>query len=199
VAAIYTDIDRLILGRWDEVSDILAAREELQGRVGEVIEVAGERLGRWLDQKGYLLDVVTKDGEYHAYRKEWDDKRRGPYAYFVLGGFCPRGYRKTDEPHPYLWLRTELLEGYKVKADERRALAASMRKALGHAASEWDDDGCDDADAPLGRYLVEIDNRARADIISSPEKLYAFATNEFPKIFATADVVERCVGRVLGR
>ncbi len=50
MAAIYSDVDRLILERWDEVSELIDAREELADRITDVIEAAGERVRRhrWL-------------------------------------------------------------------------------------------------------------------------------------------------------
>jgi hypothetical protein len=83
--------------------------------------------------------------------------------------------------------------------ERRREVAAAIRRALGARAKEWEHEDCDDANEPLGQYLVHIDNRARRDIISSPEKLYDFATTEFPKIFEIADAVGRCVKKALGR
>jgi hypothetical protein len=70
---------------------------------------------------------------------------------------------------------------------------------LGAAAPHWDDDECSDEDAPLGRYLSEIDNRARCELVSTPEKLAAFAIDEFQKAFAISDAVDQCVNRLLKR
>ena len=198
MAGIYTDVDRLILDRWDEVSDLLAAREELQDRIAETIEAAGQKLERALEPRGYLVESQAKDGEFHVYRSSWNDRRRGPSVYFTLGAFCPRGYRKVVEPHPYLWLMTETLANFRVKDEERRSLAAAIRRALGAAAESWDHEDCYD-DAPVGRSLTRIGNRQRAENISSPSRLYDFALAELEAAFEIADIVERCVEKHLAR
>ncbi|MEZ5285577.1 MAG: hypothetical protein R2712_12395 [Vicinamibacterales bacterium] len=199
MAAIYSDVDRLILERWDEVSELIDAREELEDRITDVIEAAGERVRRALQPMGYEVEIDSKGANIDAYRTSWNDRRRGPWVYFRLSGCCPRGYRRHEDAHPAVFLHTDTLENFRIKADERRRLATSLRQALGEAAREWDDDDCSDEDAPLGRYLTEIDNKARCELVSSPEKLAGGAVAEFQKAFVIADVVEACVGKVVQR
>ena len=199
MAAIYSDVDRLVLERWDEVGELIDAREELEDRIAEVIETAGERVKRGLQASGYEVDVDPKAAHFDAYRTTWNDKRRGATVYFRLSGLCPRGYRRDEHPHPAMFLYTDTLENFRIKVDERRRLAATLRQALGDAAREWDDDECNDEEFPLGRYLTGIDNRARCELVSSPEKLATFAIGEFQKAFAIADVVDECVGKLLQR
>lgn len=198
MASIYTDVDRLILERWDEVSDLVAARDELQDRIGETIEAAGQKLERALEPRGYLVETQAKDCEFHVYRSTWNDRRRGPTAYFALGAFCPRGYRKNTEPFPYLFLVTETLASFRVKDDELRELAVAIRRALGAAADSWDHEDCHDG-SPIGRALTTFDGRQRAEIISSPVKLCEFAVAELEPAFEIADIVERCVEKVLNK
>lgn len=197
MAAIYSDVDRLLLERWDEVSELIDARDELEERIADVIESAGERVRRALQPMGYEIDIHPKEAWFDVYRMAWNDRRRGASVYFRLSGLCPRGYRRNEDPHPAMFVYTDTLENFRIKADERRRLATELRQALGDAAREWDDDECSDEDAPLGRYLTDIDNKARCELVSSPEKLATFAIGEFQKAFAIADIVDACVSKML--
>lgn len=196
----YSETDRFILERWQDINDLIDAREELIGRIDEVIELAGQRLARTLRPDGYVVETIAKNVAIYVHRESWDDRRRGTPVFFTLGGFGPTGYRKTSDPHPYLWLTTGDLSNFKLKVDDRVAFARALRKALGPAVtSAWDDHQCDDADEPLGRYLLEYDDRARCDLVSSSARLHDFAVKELSHAFEIADIVERELFKALGR
>ena len=52
--AIYTDVDRFILDRWEEVIRLRDAFDDLQERIQEVFDVVGSRLGN-----GWTLKITT--------------------------------------------------------------------------------------------------------------------------------------------
>jgi hypothetical protein len=136
----------------------------------------------------------------YLHRASWEDRKKGTPVYFTLGGFAPLGYRKNREAHPYLWLTTGDLEAFRQKVDQRVEFSRSLRKALGlDLARAWEHHHCNDADEPLGRVLAEYDDRARCELVSSPERLQAFALKEFEHAFQIADVVERELFTLLGR
>ena len=195
----YTDVDRMILDRWEEVSQLIEARGELEERIAAVVGAAGDRLERWLDPKGYDIEVDTKGAEFSVYRRTWQAKKKGAAVYFVLGGFCPRGYRRNDEPYPSLWLQTSSLENYRLKGADMRAFAAELRQELGPAFADWDHDHCDDLKWPLVQYMPKYDDRRRCELVSSSEDLYAFAVEVLPRAFEISDAVDRCVTKVLAR
>jgi hypothetical protein len=183
-------MDRLILERWTDVMGLIEAQRETQEHIEEMIGVVEERVKRWGQPKGFEIEAHPKWPEFKAWRPAWADKRKGPRVQLALGGFCPIGYRKTDAKHPFLWLYTEDLENFKVKEAEREAFARSLREALGSRAREWEGQGTDDADAPLGCYITSVTDAERARIVSSADALYEFVTGHFPKIFELSDVIE---------
>lgn len=195
----YTDIDRMILERWDEVNQLIEAREETKDRIAKVIEAATERLRRWLEPQGYELQSWPKDGEFHVWRRTWDVKKKGPAVKFILEGFCPPGYRRGAETFPCLWLATTALENYKLKEADRRAFAAGLRAELGASAADWDDDACDDANGPLVQYLREFDRGRQVNLVSSADNLAQFTMEHLSKSLAISDVVDRCVSRAIAR
>jgi hypothetical protein len=183
-------MDRLIIERWRDVVGLIEAQRQTQDRIEEMIDVVGERVARWAQGVGFEVETDAKYAEFRAWRPSWADKRRGAKVQIALGGFCPREYRRTDSPHPYLWVYTEDLEKFRVREPERIAFAKSLRRALGDAARSWEATGVDDATQPLGRYLSDVADAERLKIISSPDALFEFVTEQYPNAFELADVIE---------
>lgn len=192
----YSDLDRLVLERWMDVKNLAEAQRDVQDRIEQVVEIAGERIGRWLREQGYESECEAGDAEILAWRPTWAERRRGPMVSLVLGGFCPPGFRKSDETHPYLWVYTGGLEGFRVREPGRIAFAADLRRELGSEAARWEDDDTDDADSPLGRRLREFSAREQCELVSSPEALVSFAMEQYPKIFVLSDAIDACLGRL---
>ncbi len=130
----------------------------------------------------------------------WYDKRKDAMKVrFVVGAFCPIGFRKVDEPYPYLWAYTEGLERFRVKAPDRIRFAQAVRVALGEAAPAWEGEGVDDADQPLGQYLRRYDNASRAKLLLDPDALFAFFTEHLPALFAIAPVIDAELQRLVSQ
>jgi len=196
VSSIYSDLDRLVLERWMDVKNLAEAQRDVQDRIEQVVEIAGERIGRWLREQGYESECEAGDGEIAAWRPTWADRRKGPMVKLLLGGVCPLGFRKSDEANAYLWVYTGGLEDFRVKEPGRIAFAADLRKELGPEAVHWEDHETDDTESPLGRYLKEFGIREQCELVSSPEALLAFATEQYPKIFVLSDAIDACLGRL---
>src|SRR5262249_6036693 len=156
------------------------------------LESAGERLTRWVREQGFDGAMYSRDAEYHAWRPAWYDKRKDEAKVLLtLGGFCPVGFRKVDAKYPYLWVNTYSLDRFKVKPPERAKFAQALRAALGPDAPSWDGEDVDDADGPLGRYLRQYDNLARARLLLEPERFMGFCTEHLPTLFGLADIIDR--------
>lgn len=194
----YSDIDRLILERWIDVVGLIEAHRDVQGRIEELVETVGERVARWARPKGFEIRTEARKSEIYAWRRAWADKRKGERISLALGGFCPIGFRSIDHAYPYLWVYTDPLENFRVKEEERIAFSHTLRTALGDRAGDWEAHDVDDADAPLGRYLTQCDNAARARLVMDPDALFDFCTDHFPTLFELADIVEAELQR-LGR
>jgi hypothetical protein len=187
----YTEMDRLVLERWQDVIGLNEAYKATQDHIEEALEAAGERITRWVREEGFEGEMSARDGEFWAWRRSWYDKKKDEVrVYLTLGGFCPIGFRKIDERYPYLWVSTYQLERFKVKAPDRVKFAQALRTALGPDARSWEDENVDDADHPLGRYLRQYDNAARARLLLDPDNLVSFCKEHFPDLFKLADVID---------
>jgi hypothetical protein len=107
-----------------------------------------------------------------------------------LGGFCPIGFRKVDANYPYLWVNTYPLDRFKVKPPDRVRFARGLRAALGDNARTWEAQDIDDADHPLGRYLRQYDNAARARLLLEADSFLAFAKEHLPDLFGLAEIID---------
>ena len=187
----YTDMDRLVLERWPDVLGLIEAQKTAQDHIEAALESVGDRITRWVREQGFDGEMKPRQAEYHAWRPGWYDKRRvDAKVRLTLGGFCPAGYRKVDDKYPYLWINTYSLESFKVKPPDRVKFGQALRSALGDEARTWEDEHIDDADGPLGRYLRQYDNAARARLMMDPENLLAFFKEHLPTLFGLADRID---------
>jgi hypothetical protein len=195
MATSYTDVDRLVFERWEEVLGLRRAFDELQGRVEEVFVDVGTRLEKWANSCGYNLESDPRKASYYAWKQTWETRKRNEVIYYEVGALAPKGYRKIDSEHPYLCLCTELLENLKMKEDERAAFARELRQILGNQASQWLDDDVSDLDAPLGRNIADLGERDRVDLISNPDKLYEFVRAKMEELFTLSDAIDQTLAK----
>jgi hypothetical protein len=189
MSEIYSDLDRLVIERWEDIRGLIKAQKDVQSRIDEVIEQVGERLRRWAAPLGFNVDAVLADGEFHAWRSGWADKRKGPRVYFVVGGFWPNGYRKFDVKFPYISLYTGSLEDFRIKEEERAAFGRALRAALDGQGPRWED-GSKDDEYPLNRYLKDVDSARRSELILDADRLFEFGQKQLTDLFTLADLVE---------
>jgi hypothetical protein len=190
MSEIYSDLDRLVIERWEDIRGLIKAQTDVQSRIDEVIEQVGERLQRWAAPLGFNVNAAPADGEFQAWRSGWADKRKGPRVYFVVGGFWPNGYRKLDEKFPYISLYTGSLEDFRIREEERATFGRALRAALDGQGSQWED-GSKDSEYPLNRYLKDVDSSRRSELILEADRLFAFGQEHLTHLFTLADVVEK--------
>ena len=186
----YSEMDQLILQRWNDVMGLIEAHREVQDRIEEMIDAVGERVARWARPLGFETTVQRRDAEFLAWRPGWSDRRKGEKVVLVLGGFCPDGFRKVDERHPFQWVYIGNLANFRCKEPERAIFSQALRAALGDHARSWEAQGVNEADYPLGRYLTSIRDADRAQLISRPDALFSFVTENFAPLFQIADVID---------
>lgn len=194
----YSDMDRLVLERWPDILGLIEAHKATQDQIEAALDTVGDRITRWVREQGFDGVMEARQGEYHVWRPEWYDKRREEAKVLLtIGGFCPAGYRKVNDKYPYLWVNTYTLERFKVKAADRASFGQALRAALGDEVRNWEDEHVDEADGPLGRYLRQYDNAARARLVLESDALFLFCKEHLPTLFGLADVVDAELKRAL--
>jgi hypothetical protein len=191
VPTTYTDVDLLILQRWDDTRGLLEAYEELQDRMHEVIQEVGERLVQWAESRGYTLDVDARTPQYYAYKTAWMNRRKDDaLVYYNVVDFAPVGYRKVKEAHPSIWVHTDNLQMLKLKEAERIQFARALRNRLGDTAKSWQHDDANDTEYPLGKALTHVSDADRVQLVADPERLYGFTVAAFEEAFALSDAID---------
>jgi hypothetical protein len=196
MATEYTDVDRLVLDRWQDVMGLIEAHEELQDRVEVAIDGVGDRLERWLEERNYEINCDSKSPSFLLGKTAWNNKRKDDWiVYFEVGGFAPFGFRKVREDHPYAWLHTDNLALLRMKEPERVEFAKALRQELGDGAKAWADKNVDDADSPLGRYFTDIKEADRVELIADSDRLFEFATKACEELFTLSEPIDRVLAK----
>jgi hypothetical protein len=187
----YTDVDRMIISRWDEVMALRGAFDELLDRMEESLEGFCDRVKIWLEEQGLNCEVDAKKPQIEAWKNDWEKPRGQPLVYFRVRDFAPHGYGKVEADHPWLWVVTENLERIKLKDPADRArFTRDLQLALGPIAASWDHEDCDAANEPLGRYRKELTEMQRVELATHPARLVEFIQSAFTELFEIVPAIE---------
>lgn len=192
----YTDVDRLILERWNEVQDLQDAFKGLTDRMRDTVEDVMVKAERWLDEQGYRCEYDVRRPEISAWKSGWEARRGQPGIRLVVGEFAPLGYGKVRSEHPFLWVMTATLDLMKMKEAERIQFARQLRQTLGPSAAKWDHREVSDADSPLGRYVNELPETERVALAAQPQKMLEFVQAGFTELFETAAAIDATLAAV---
>jgi hypothetical protein len=188
----FTDVDLLILQRWDDARGFLEAYEELQDRMHDLIQEVGERLEQWAESRACTVEVDAKTPQYCVYKTAWMNRRKDDaLVYYSLLDFAPVGYRRVKEAHPSIWVHTDNLNMLKLKEPERIQFARALRNRLGDTAKSWQHAEVKDAEYPLGKALTQISDTDRVQMVADPERLFGFAVATFEEAFALSDAIDQ--------
>ncbi len=192
----YTDVDRLILERWNDVRDLFEAYEQTQDRIGEMLEEVGKKLERWLEGQGYRCDLEKPDAAFNAWKPSWEHRRDGEMIWLSVGAVAPLGYRKVEASHPYLWVFTHGLESLRFKDPDCVKFGRDLRASLGPEARKWEHRDVKDASEPLGRYLTEVSEMDRVRLVQNPEDLLEFTQKQFQELFTLSASIDAALEKV---
>ena len=186
----YTDVDRMILTRWEEVGALREAYDGLLGRMTSTIDSACARAGAWLQEQGYEWNHNAKYPGIWAWKSAWEKPRGEPLITLEITDFAPLGFGKVSRPTPYLWISTVGLERLKLKETDRIRFARELKATLGPAVAKWDHAAGDEASDPLGRYCTEVSDMQRIDLVSHPAGLVNFFEKGFQELVALVPAID---------
>lgn len=188
----YTDVDRLILERWEDTKGLLEAYEDLQHRIHEALADVDVPLERWAAARGYKSYAEPKNASFSIYRPSWVNRRRQEaLVYFAVEECAPIGYRRVKAAHPGVWLYTNGLQATKMKEADRVRFTSELRARLGAVAEEWRHADARETEYPFGKELLEVNDLDRVRLVAEPEALFAFVTGAFEHALPLADAVEQ--------
>ena len=190
MAVHYTDVDLMLLNRWQEVAAFRDAFDELLGRMTGVIEVAFQRVAGGLAEKGYRSEYDTRRPSFAFWKADWENRKKEAAIYAIVSDFVPEPYGKNIEEHPVLWLMTEdftSLRTVGTAEDFGRTLRAGLSA---EQRARWNHDDFELGRSPVGRDHVDVSESERVAMISDPEKLVAFLRSSIEEVLDLARLVD---------
>ena len=191
----YTDVDRLILDRWNEVVALRQAFDDLLKRMEHSIEQAVVRAERWVQAQGWQAENDVRQTRLDFWKPEWANRRGEAALCFRIADFAPREYSKSKDAHPWIWLFTEDMARFKMSESDRIRFARDVHSALGADARRWDHPDADEAKSPLGRYYADVTPDDRIRWMSHPDELTAFLTRGVEEAMTLAPAIDATLAR----
>jgi len=188
----YTDVDLMILRRWDEVVSLRSAFDELLGRMEEIVEVSLQKVCIVVSGRKLSAEFDAKQPSIWFWKQEWQTRKKEPAMYFELLDFAPAEYGRLTYDHPSMWFMLDSFSKLKTREsseDFGRIVRASMPHGL---LKKWDHDDVDLSESPLGRECIEISESDRVHFVADPDALIKFVIerlDEFMELVPTIDQV----------
>jgi hypothetical protein len=170
----YTDVDLMILKRWDEVNGLREAYDHLLGRIDEVVETSVQKASVAASELGWSSDYDLKRPTMWFWKREWATKKNESGVCIQLFDFVPADCGKGVEDHPSMWLITSdwsKLRMHESSEEFGRAVRASLPPEL---QTKWRHDESDVSESPLGRHCTDISESDRVRLVADPDALNAF-------------------------
>jgi len=189
----YTDVDLLILKRWDEVQALRKAFDDLLSRMQGVVEASLKKVATAALEKGYSSAFDARRPSIWFWKPDWETRRKKePAIYLWLADFVPTDYSRDVEDHPSMWLITEDISKLKLSQsseDFGRAVRAALPQEL---LAKWDHEDANISEAPLGRDCTDVTEAERVSLVGEPEALSKFVISrleEFTELIPALDQV----------
>lgn len=198
MASRYTDVDLMILKRWDEVQALRDAFDELRDRIDDVAEAALQKAAATASDKGLRSELALKAPSFSLWKPEWENRSKDPGVYLEVIDFLPSACRKGTRAHPSLWCMTDQIKKLRLKEsseDFGRALRGALPSDL---VSKWSHEESHLANYPLGRSLDDVSDADRLRFISEPHALADFlgtCVDQFSEIMPAIDETLRKMTR----
>src|SRR5436309_185518 len=174
MASRYTDVDLMILKRWDEVKGVLEAFDGLVCLMQDIVEASLRKVAVVATEKGLSSDVNLKRPSIWFWKREWENRKKEPGISFEVFDFAPADYGKDVEDHPSMWVMTDGFSKLKMREgseDFGRAVRAALSPEL---LAKWSHEDADLSDSPLGRECHDLCETDRVRLMAEPEALGRF-------------------------
>lgn len=197
MAVRYTDVDVMLLNRWEEVSALREAFDELLGRMTSVVELALQRAIAHINEKGFHANADAKFPCLAFWKPEWVNRKEdGIYGEIV--GFAPGQFGKRSYPHPQTLLNVEDFGALRM-VESPAQFSGALNKALNDdLRSAWSHQG-DVAVTPLGREYLEVAERDRVLLMRDSMQLAAFLTARFDEFTELEPFIAEVLRRMTKR
>jgi hypothetical protein len=195
----YTDVDLMILKRWDEVNALREAFDELIDRMEDIVETTMLKVSAALSEKGLSVEVNTKRPSIWAWKKDWATRRAEPGIYLEVFDFAPADYGREVEEHPSMWLMTDEFSRLKIREsseDFGRAVRAGLSPEL---LRKWSHDKANPSAWPLGRDCLDVSEADRVRLVAEPEALGKFVIERVDEMMELVPAIDQALQKMTRR
>lgn len=199
MAGRYTDVDLMILKRWDEVSALREAFDDLLGRIGDVVEGSLQKVSTTLSERGLSSDSNRKRPSIWFWKRDWATKRNEPGVYLEVFDFAPSDYGRDVEDHPSMWVKTDEFSRLKLREsteDFGRALRSSLSTEL---RSKWSHEDADLSEWPLGRDCIDVTESDRVAMVGNSDALGKFIINRVDELMELVPAIDQTLSKMTRR
>ena len=174
MASRYTDVDLMILKRWDEVKALRDAFDDLVDRMQDIVEASLQKVAVVATEKGLSSDYNLKRPSIWFWKREWENRKKEPGVYLELFDFAPADYGKDVDEHPSMWLMTDQFSRLRIR-ESSDDFALAVRTALSpELLTKWTHDRADFSECPFGRDCHDVSDADRVRLVAEPEALGKF-------------------------
>lgn len=199
MASRYTDVDLMILKRWDEVNALREAFEDLLGRIEDVLEVSLQKVSTAVSERGLSSEFDTKRPSMLFWKRDWETRKKEPGIYFQVFDFVPADYGKAVEDHPSMWFTTDEFSKLKMRESSEefgRAVRASLSPEL---LKKWSHEDADLSESPLGRECIEVSESDRVRLVAEPDALGKFIIDRVDEFMELIPAIDQALQKMTRR
>jgi len=196
MASRYSDVDRMILKRWDEVKALREAFDDLIDRLQDIVEVSLQKVSTAVSDKGLSAEYDVKRPSIWFWKREWATRGKEPAVYFQLFDFAPDEYGREVEDHPSIWFMTDEFSRLKMREssdDFAKVLRAGLSPEL---LTKWDHDDADLSESPLGRDCHEVLESDRVRFAGEPETLVKFVIERVDEFMELVPAIDQALQKM---
>ncbi len=199
MATRYTDVDLMILKRWDEVKALREAFDDLRGRIEDVLDVALQKVSTAVSERGLSSDFDTKRPSVWFWRRDWETRKKEPGIYFQLFDFVPTDYGKAVEDFPSMRFMTDEFSKLRMREsseDFGRALRAALSPEL---LKKWGHEDAHLSESPLGRECIEVSESDRVRLVAEPDALGKFIIDRVDEFMELVPAIDQALQKMTRR
>ena len=198
MASRYTDVDLMILKRWDEVQALREAFDDLVDRMQDIVEASLQKMSTTMAARGLQSHIDPKRPLIALWKPTWVTPRSQEGLYFQVADFVPTDCGRNVGACPSVRLMTKEFSSLKMR-ESPEEFGRAVRDALPpELRSKWIPDE-DLPDAPLGRDYAEVSEADRVRFVSDPEQLVKFVTERVEELMELVPVVDQTLQKMTRR
>ena len=195
----YTDVDLMLLERWDEVKGLREAFSELLDRMRDAVEHALGKVKSAALERGFSCEFDSKQPIVYFWKKEWATRSNEACIYFELSDFAPIEYGKVEGDHPAMWLIVEDLRRLKIReSHEDFAKVLKAELAPTDLLDKWKHDDAD-SDSPLGKECSDVSDEHRVHLVTEPEAFIKYVIERLDEFAELVPAIDQALQKMARR